>query len=66
MAGVALCGGSHSRPTADLSRSFSQIGQFTLHKEVVSAKVGGETALLQNPALDRIIGLLPRKRAWSC
>src|SRR5712672_1261639 len=34
---------------------FSGIGEFTIHKEFVSAKVAGETASLQNPALDRIL-----------
>jgi hypothetical protein len=33
---------------------FSGIGEFTVHKEFVSAKVAGETASLTNPALDRI------------
>jgi predicted TIM-barrel fold metal-dependent hydrolase len=34
---------------------FSGIGEFTIHKEFVSAKVAGETASLVNPALDRIL-----------
>lgn len=34
---------------------FSGIGEFTIHKEFVSAKVAGATASLQNPALDRIL-----------
>src|SRR5882762_9096923 len=34
---------------------FSGIGEFTVHKEFVSAKIAGETASLQNPALDRIL-----------
>jgi hypothetical protein len=33
---------------------FSGIGEFTIHKEFVSAKVAGETASLTNPALDRL------------
>ena len=33
---------------------FSGIGEFTIHKEFVSAKVAGEVASLTNPALDRI------------
>ena len=33
---------------------FSGIGEFTVHKEFVSAKVAGETASLRNPALDRV------------
>ena len=33
---------------------FSGIGEFTIHKEFVSAKIAGETASLTNPALDRI------------
>ena len=36
---------------------FSGIGEFTVHKEFVSAKVAGETASLTNPALDRILDL---------
>ena len=34
---------------------FSGIGEFTIHKEFVSAKVSGETASLLNPALDRLL-----------
>ena len=34
---------------------FSGIGEFSIHKEFVSAKVAGETASLTNPALDRIV-----------
>jgi hypothetical protein len=34
---------------------FSGIGEFSIHKEFVSAKVAGETASLQDPALDRIL-----------
>jgi hypothetical protein len=34
---------------------FSGIGEFTIHKEFVSAKISGETASLQNPALDKIL-----------
>ena len=34
---------------------FTGIGEFTVHKEFVSAKVPGEIASLQNPALDRIL-----------
>jgi hypothetical protein len=34
---------------------FSGIGEFSIHKEFVSAKVAGETASLTNPALDRIL-----------
>jgi predicted TIM-barrel fold metal-dependent hydrolase len=36
---------------------FSGIGEFSIHKEFVSAKVAGETASLTNPALDRILEL---------
>jgi hypothetical protein len=36
---------------------FSGIGEFTIHKEFVSAKVAGEVASLQDPALDRILDL---------
>ncbi len=34
---------------------FTGIGEFSIHKEFVSAKVWGETASLTNPALDRIL-----------
>ena len=34
---------------------FSGIGEFSIHKEFVSAKIAGETADLQNRALDRIL-----------
>jgi predicted TIM-barrel fold metal-dependent hydrolase len=34
---------------------FSGIGEFTIHKEFVSAKIAGDTASLRNPALDRIL-----------
>ncbi len=34
---------------------FTGIGEFTIHKEFVSAKVAGEIASLTNPALDRIL-----------
>jgi predicted TIM-barrel fold metal-dependent hydrolase len=34
---------------------FTGIGEFTIHKEFVSAKIAGETASLMNPALDRIL-----------
>jgi hypothetical protein len=34
---------------------FSGIGEFSIHKEFVSAKISGETASLTNPALDRIL-----------
>jgi predicted TIM-barrel fold metal-dependent hydrolase len=34
---------------------FSGIGEFSIHKEFVSAKIQGETASLTNPALDRIL-----------
>ena len=33
---------------------FSGIGEFSIHKEFVSAKVAGDVASLTNPALDRI------------
>jgi len=33
---------------------FTGIGEFSIHKEFVSAKVAGNTASLRNPALDRI------------
>ena len=34
---------------------FTGIGEFSIHKEFVSAKIVGETASLTNPALDRIL-----------
>jgi predicted TIM-barrel fold metal-dependent hydrolase len=34
---------------------FSGIGEFSIHKEFVSAKIAGETADLQNRALDRLL-----------
>ena len=34
---------------------FNGIGEFTIHKEFVSAKIPGEVASLQNLALDRIL-----------
>jgi Amidohydrolase len=34
---------------------FTGIGEFSIHKEFVSAKIAGETASLINPALDRIL-----------
>lgn len=34
---------------------FSGIGEFTIHKEFVSAKVAGDVASLTDPALDRIL-----------
>jgi amidohydrolase family protein len=34
---------------------FSGIGEFTIHKEFVSAKVAGEKASLTNPALDKLL-----------
>src|SRR5215213_8096247 len=36
---------------------FSGIGEFSIHKEFVSAKVAGEVASLTNPALDSILAL---------
>ena len=36
---------------------FTGIGEFTIHKEFVSAKIAGEVATLQDPALDRILDL---------
>ena len=34
---------------------FSGIGEFSIHKEFVSAKIAGETASLKDPALDRLL-----------
>jgi predicted TIM-barrel fold metal-dependent hydrolase len=39
---------------------FTGIGEFTIHKEFVSAKVSGEVASLQDPALDRIFQFTSR------
>jgi hypothetical protein len=36
-------------------RVFTGIGEFSIHKEFVSAKVAGEVASLDDPALDRIL-----------
>jgi predicted TIM-barrel fold metal-dependent hydrolase len=36
---------------------FTGIGEFTIHKEFVSAKVAGEVASLTDPALDRVLDL---------
>jgi predicted TIM-barrel fold metal-dependent hydrolase len=36
---------------------FSGIGEFSIHKEFVSAKIPGEVASLTNPALDSILSL---------
>src|SRR3982750_4702804 len=38
---------------------FSGIGEFTIHKEFVSSKIAGETASLNNPALDRVLDFSP-------
>ena len=34
---------------------FSGIGEFSIHKEFVSAKIAGETASLTNPAMDSVL-----------
>ena len=34
---------------------FSRIGEFTIEKEFVSAKIAGEIAPLRNPAVDKIL-----------
>jgi hypothetical protein len=34
---------------------FTGVGEFAIHKEFVSAKIPGEVASLENPALDRIL-----------
>jgi predicted TIM-barrel fold metal-dependent hydrolase len=39
---------------------FTGIGEFTIHKEFVSAKVSGEVASLTNPALDSILDFAGR------
>ena len=41
---------------------FTGIGEFSIHKEFVSAKISGETASLTNPALDRILDFAGRGR----
>ncbi len=46
---------SHPPRAAGFPRRFSGIGEFSIHKEFVSAKVSGETASLTNPALDRML-----------
>jgi hypothetical protein len=50
-----VCGRSYPPRATDFSRCLSGIGEFTIHKEFVSAKVSGETASLTNPALDKIL-----------
>ena len=40
------------------------VGEFTIHKEFVSAKVAGNGASLNNPALDRISILPPKPVCW--
>ena len=50
-----VCCGSHSPSAADFPGVFSGIGEFTIHKEFVSAKIAGEVASLQDPASDRIL-----------
>jgi hypothetical protein len=45
----------HQARAAHVPGVFSGIGEFSIHKEFVSAKVAGETASLVNPALDRIL-----------
>ena len=39
----------------ELEGGEEDIGEFTIHKEFVSAKISGETASLTNPALDRLL-----------
>ena len=34
---------------------FTGIGEFSIHKEFVAAKISGDVASLQDPALDRIL-----------
>ncbi len=41
---------------------FTGIGEFTIHKEFVSAKIAGKTASLLDPALDRIFDFCARDR----
>jgi Amidohydrolase len=43
------------RVLSTFPRVFTGIGEFSIHKEFVSAKIPGETASLTNPALDRIL-----------
>ena len=42
---------------------FTGIGEFSIHKEFVSAKVSGEVASLTNPALDSVLDL-PERLGW--
>jgi hypothetical protein len=44
---------------------FSGIGEYSIHKEFVSAKVAGEVASLQNPALDRIWVYYQYEPLWN-
>lgn len=49
------CGAAHIRRVLQtFLRVFSGIGEFTIHKEFVSAKVAGDVASLIDPAMDRI------------
>ena len=48
-------GGSCSLGVESFPGVFTCIGEFTIHKEFVSAKIPGEVASLQNPALDRLL-----------
>jgi hypothetical protein len=51
-----MYGADHIRRVLQLFPDvFTGIGEFTIHKEFVSAKISGETASLTNPALDRIL-----------
>jgi predicted TIM-barrel fold metal-dependent hydrolase len=45
----------HSAVLTTFPGVFTGIGEFSIHKEFVSAKIPGETASLTNPALDRIL-----------
>jgi len=43
---------------------FTWIGESTIHKEFVAAKVAGEVASLQDPALDRILDFAAETGSW--
>ena len=51
-----MYGADHNRRVLETFPGvFTGIGEFSIHKEFVSAKIPGETASLTNPALDRIL-----------
>jgi hypothetical protein len=54
------------RVLRDVPGVFTGIGEFSIHKEFVSAKISGETASLTIPALDPRLELRARTPGWSC